>query len=91
MAKMVKEKLSVLKHTIKVILNTGTRWRTAVNLRFWPLYPWRKIPWYPQDRRLDKTGLYMVAKRLISASAKNPVPVIQPKTSHFTGQATLAH
>jgi len=34
------------------ILDLGTRWRWAVSFTFRPLYPQRKSPWYPLDRRL---------------------------------------
>jgi hypothetical protein len=33
-------------------LTPGTRWRWVVSFTLWPLYPQRRSPWYPLDRRL---------------------------------------
>jgi hypothetical protein len=33
-------------------VNSGTRWRWVVSLAPWPLYPQRKTPQYPLNRRL---------------------------------------
>jgi hypothetical protein len=37
---------------ISRILDLGTRWRRVVNFTLRPLYPQRKRPWCPLDRRL---------------------------------------
>jgi hypothetical protein len=37
---------------LHAFFDLGTRWRRVVSFTFRPLYPQRKNPWYPLDRRL---------------------------------------
>jgi hypothetical protein len=36
------------------ILNLGNRWRSVVSYTLQSLYPQRKSPWYPMNRRLSE-------------------------------------
>jgi hypothetical protein len=58
------------------ILNLGTRWRWVVSFTPWPLYPQRKSPWYPLNRRLG--GTQSRFERSGEEKNSQPLPGIEP-------------
>jgi hypothetical protein len=54
-----------------------------MDLMLRPLNAWRKILWYPMDKRESSpVGLDVVAEIVVAASAENRTTVILPVTSH---------
>jgi hypothetical protein len=51
-------------------IDLGTRWKWVVSFTLRPLYPQRKSPWYPLDRRLGgfRDGLDATVKRKIPST-----------------------
>jgi hypothetical protein len=70
-------------------LNLGTRWRWVVSFTHWLLYPQRKSPWYPLDRRLgepqSRSGRGGVEKSSQPLTGLEP-PIMQPVVQRYTSE-----
>jgi hypothetical protein len=66
------------------ILDLGTRWKRVASFTLRPLYPQRKSPWYPLDRRLQSRYGHGGEQKNSQPLPGLEHPIIQPVAQSYT-------